>query len=151
MPETAYIANTTDLTAVANAIRTKGGTSGQLSFPNGFVSAIGNISGGSFSTAEVTLNITLPAGKTLGHEGYEYTLAFPNSSDSVGVWGEANNHICNVILYNGEATGFLVGPEDTDEYIHPDIVGTPTITGNITYSEGAFTITGDGTITATYE
>lgn len=29
-----------DLTSIANAIRTKGGTSSQLSFPNGFVSAI---------------------------------------------------------------------------------------------------------------
>ncbi len=35
-----YIASGTDLTSVANAIRTKGGTSGQLSFPSGFVSAI---------------------------------------------------------------------------------------------------------------
>ena len=46
MPETAYMANTTDLTAVANAIRTKGGTSEQLSFPNGFVSAIDGLGGG---------------------------------------------------------------------------------------------------------
>lgn len=36
----------TDLTSVANAIRTKGGTSGQLAFPDGFVSAIQAISGG---------------------------------------------------------------------------------------------------------
>lgn len=35
-----------DLTSVANAIRTKGGTSGQLAFPAGFVSAIEAISGG---------------------------------------------------------------------------------------------------------
>jgi hypothetical protein len=35
-----------DLTSVANAIRTKGGTSAQLAFPAGFVSAINDISGG---------------------------------------------------------------------------------------------------------
>lgn len=35
-----------DLTSVANAIRTKSGTSSQLSFPNGFVSEINNISPG---------------------------------------------------------------------------------------------------------
>lgn len=35
-----------DLTSVANAIRTKGGTSAQLAFPAGFVSAINAISGG---------------------------------------------------------------------------------------------------------
>lgn len=41
-----YIASDTDLTAVANAIRTKGGTSAQLAFPAGFVSAIGAITTG---------------------------------------------------------------------------------------------------------
>lgn len=35
-----------DLTSVANAIRSKGGTSSQLAFPSGFVSAIGDISTG---------------------------------------------------------------------------------------------------------
>ena len=35
-----YLTNTADLTAVANAIRAKGGTSAQLVYPNGFVSAI---------------------------------------------------------------------------------------------------------------
>lgn len=38
-----------NLTSVANAIRTKGGTSGSLSFPSGFVSAIGNLGGGGAS------------------------------------------------------------------------------------------------------
>lgn len=38
----------TDLTAVANAIRAKGGTSAQLAFPAGFVSAIQAIETGSF-------------------------------------------------------------------------------------------------------
>ena len=42
----AYIVSGTDLTAVANAIRTAGETSDPLSFPSGFVTAIGNISGG---------------------------------------------------------------------------------------------------------
>lgn len=43
-----------DLTSVANAIRTKGGTSAQLAFPNGFISAIQNIeTGGDVLTNEV--------------------------------------------------------------------------------------------------
>lgn len=53
-----YIVKDTELTSVANAIRTAGGTNSLLSFPNGFVSAVGNISdGGSsdFSTATVTV------------------------------------------------------------------------------------------------
>ena len=41
-----YIVDGSDLTSVANTIRTKGGTSGSLSFPNGWNSAINAISGG---------------------------------------------------------------------------------------------------------
>ena len=40
-----------DLTSVANAIRTRGGTSAQLAFPNGFVSAVGAI-GNQYSAAD---------------------------------------------------------------------------------------------------
>lgn len=36
----------TSLTAVADAIRAKGGTSGQLEFPGGFVSAVEAIQAG---------------------------------------------------------------------------------------------------------
>lgn len=46
-----------DLTSVANAIRTKGGTSAQLAFPAGFVSAINDISGGG-PTPEVPTGYT---------------------------------------------------------------------------------------------
>lgn len=38
-----YLTNTTDLTAVANAIRSKGGTTDPLVYPDGFVTAINNI------------------------------------------------------------------------------------------------------------
>lgn len=41
-----YLVEGTDLTSVANAIRTKGGTSASLGFPSDFITAIGNISGG---------------------------------------------------------------------------------------------------------
>lgn len=65
-----YIVSDTNLTAVANAIRTKGGTSEQLEFPDDFVSAIGDIQtgGGSSVTVEplsVTENgtYTAPTGK----------------------------------------------------------------------------------------
>ena len=41
-----YLTTDTELTSIANAIRTKGGTQVQLSFPTEFVSAINAISGG---------------------------------------------------------------------------------------------------------
>ena len=41
-----YIATDTDLTAVADAIRQKGGTSADLEWPTDYITAIGNIQGG---------------------------------------------------------------------------------------------------------
>jgi len=41
-----YLVTDTELTSIANAIRTKGGTSASLTFPTGFVSAINDIQTG---------------------------------------------------------------------------------------------------------
>lgn len=41
-----YLTNTADLTSVADAIRAKGGTTGQMVYPDGFVSAINAITTG---------------------------------------------------------------------------------------------------------
>lgn len=59
-----YIASSTDLTSIANAIRTKGGTSAQLAFPSGFVSAIEAIptGGGSSVPPWVTSTETVTIG-----------------------------------------------------------------------------------------
>ena len=58
-----YRVDGTDLTSVADAIRTKGGTSDALEFPDGFVEAIGNISGGGSTliTKSITANGTYSA------------------------------------------------------------------------------------------
>ena len=48
----------TDLTSVANAIRTKGGTSAQLAFPAGFVSAVQAIPTGVTPTGTKQISIT---------------------------------------------------------------------------------------------
>ena len=64
-----YITNTTDLTSVANAIRTKGGTSASLTYPTGFVNAINAIPSGGGDTppdpandGKVHLYISIPDG-----------------------------------------------------------------------------------------
>ena len=73
-----------DLTSVANAIRTKGGTSAQLAFPAGFVTAIGNISGGGGGSAtliekSITANGTYNASSD-NADGYSKVVAnVPNS------------------------------------------------------------------------
>ena len=53
-----YLTNTTDLTKVAAAIREKGGTSDPLVYPDGFVTAIGNIQTGGGSAAGAPGDIT---------------------------------------------------------------------------------------------
>lgn len=60
-----YLTTDTDLTAVANAIRTKGGTSAPLTFPAGFVSAVEAIEtggGGGEWTSEGIATNTEPNG-----------------------------------------------------------------------------------------
>ena len=56
-----YLTNTVDLTAVANAIREKGGTSEQLACPDGFVAAIQAIQTG----APLQIAVTTNAGATV--------------------------------------------------------------------------------------
>lgn len=69
---TEYLTNDTDLKKVADAIRTKGGTTDPLVYPDGFAEAIGNIQTGSPEqeksvtiTANGTTEITPDAGKLL--------------------------------------------------------------------------------------
>lgn len=50
-----------DLTSVANAIRTKGGTSASLSFPQGFVDAVDAISGGGGASLHMHTGSFTPA------------------------------------------------------------------------------------------
>lgn len=57
-----YLTTDTDLTAVANAIRSKGGTSAQISFPDGFVSAIGAIPTGGGGAVLVSSGEITPTG-----------------------------------------------------------------------------------------
>lgn len=56
-----YLTNTADLTAVADAIRAKGGTAAQLVYPDGFVSAIQAIQTG----APLQIVVTTSAGATV--------------------------------------------------------------------------------------
>ena len=56
-----YLTNTTDLTKVASAIREKGGTSDQLVYPDGFVTAIQAIQTGT----ELQIIVTVTSGATV--------------------------------------------------------------------------------------
>ena len=60
-----YLTNTTDLTAVADAIRAKGGTAAQLVYPSGFVSAIQAIQTGGTAKPEQEKTVTITANGTV--------------------------------------------------------------------------------------
>ena len=55
-----YLVTDTELTSIADAIRTKGGTSASLEFPTEFVSAIGNIPSGGGSAKTVNISLFMP-------------------------------------------------------------------------------------------
>ena len=68
-----------DLTAVADAIRTKGGTSAQLAFPDGFVSAVQAIEG----APDLQIVVTTSAGATVTATNGSKTIS--GTADSTGV------------------------------------------------------------------
>ena len=73
-----YLVQDTSLTAVADAIRSKGGTSEALAFPAGFVFAIAAIeAGGSGGDGEVTPPTTPTDGKTRVYIHLEYGRTSP--------------------------------------------------------------------------
>lgn len=112
-----------DLTSVANAIRTKGGTSAQLAFPSGFVSAIGDISGDSGGNANVSQDAN----------GY---LVVDDAAPSGG-GGNTNVLLASfvaeqnvsTIQISGDFSGYnlylleLVGSANATEWIYPEFNG----------------------------
>ena len=69
-----YSVNQSDLVSVANAIRTKGGTSETLVFPAGFVSAVQAIQAGGGGTIPAALSKDVNFYDYDGTLLYSYTL-----------------------------------------------------------------------------
>lgn len=74
-----YLTTDTELTSIADAIRTKGGTTAQLTYPTGFVSAINDIQTGGGTVENAASLYAANTGNkyeiTLGNSGtyQEYT------------------------------------------------------------------------------
>lgn len=79
MPDSKYIINGSSLTSIANAIRTKTGSNGNLTFPTGFVSAIGGISGG-----DDIMVVTLTYDWNLGNYSANKTISEINTAIQAG-------------------------------------------------------------------
>lgn len=97
---TDYIVSGADLTAVANKIRSKGGTSAQLEFPTEFVSAIEAISGG---------------GSTLGTKTITQNGTYNASSDSLDGYSQVT-----VNVSGGGSTNILSGTDEPTASVGSD-------------------------------
>ncbi len=119
-----------DLTSIANAIRTKGGTSAQLAFPAGFVSAVQAIpSGGGGMTVEPK-TVSFQNGRTSGSiiltrvtcDAYTTGFGIGAATGSVTV----NNTISvKMALFNGDTIVFHSNPKVTSiKYNGEDVAFT---------------------------
>lgn len=106
-----------DLTAVANAIRTKGGTSAQIAFPAGFVSAVNAIptggGGGGLSDFELLTEINI----TESVNAITYTIP-DNAIASGSVFIVLNNVTHNedwvYTQFASSGAGYYPGKSSTD-------------------------------------
>jgi hypothetical protein len=92
-----YLTNDTDLGAVADAIRTKGGTSADLVFPGGFVDAISAISGGGVlgvTQDEDGYLVLSPVSSGGGNPGEEFEWASSAQIVTVGANTAASTQDC---------------------------------------------------------
>ena len=91
----------TDLSSVADAIRVKGGTSGQLAFPGGFVSAVQAIPTGTTPTGTKQISITANGTTTEDVTDYasaEITVNVPSAGDYVAAdWLDVQKPSGNII------------------------------------------------------
>lgn len=125
-----YLVTDTELTSVANAIRTKGGTSASLSFPTEFVSAIENIPTGSASPTEKDVNFYDYDG-TLLHsytvQEFANVTALPPNPSHTGLTAQGWNYTLAQIRTELTAYGrcnigqmYITDDGKTRLYIHID-------------------------------
>lgn len=142
-----YICSDTDLTSIADAIRTKGGTSAELVFPAEFVSAIANIPSGStfpyeHEVGEFTATSAQASTDTIT---ISYTGTHSEQPSAIFLWDTtdptiwATNFIKCLMLFNGK--GANVKPDATSGTIwgfYATYVGSTNFYG-FTVSSGSFT------------
>ena len=110
-----YKVSGTDLASIANAIRTKGGTSSQLSFPLDFVSAIGNIptSQPVLTTKSISANGTYNASSD-NADGYSQVTVAVNQRYVVGTFtGTTNGEAKSITIPyqgNGHPVACIIFP-----------------------------------------
>lgn len=126
-----YITNTTDLTKVANAIRTKGGTSSPLEYPDEFVTAIQDISGG----ASNFVHGTFTTGSTAGASSIEIPYTGNGYPVMALVVVEGGAYVSGTDWYNS-VQRYAVGQWTMTKSV---MSSTPTYTTSGTQNQGVTT------------
>lgn len=151
-----YLTNTTELTAVADAIREKTGDERDLIFPNGFVDAIGGISSGA-SSYNITINLTNPINAN-GCHGIAVYAIIDDTKDSVGNFENieyiltiSNPESSTTITLDAFYYGISITLNGLSVYVSSEPITTGKI-GRFTNGEWSgeiwdFLIGSDGTIT----
>lgn len=134
-----------DLTTVANAIRTKGGTSAQLAFPSGFASAIAAIpSGGGTYQAKTGIDPTTSSQTIQPDSGFDALSsvqinAMPSGTAGTptATKGTVSNHSVSVTPSVTNTTGYITGSTKTGTAVTVSaselVSGSETKTANGTY------------------
>lgn len=105
-----YLVDGADLTSIANAIRTKGGTSAQLAFPQGFADAIAAIPTGGTPTGTKQISITANGTTT------EDVAAYANAEITVNVQGGGGWTIDEITRYAGITGNIEITNSSIGEY-----------------------------------
>lgn len=124
-----------NLTSVANAIRAKSGGTGQLAFPAGFVSEIGNISGGGggFDRGEFTPETnTLVATFNVSKQITGFVIFASQSPYTKG----ANTRVCGCLIYDQDPTSVKVG-------VGSNVSGN---SGSVGFGSSNFSVSQDGNV-----
>ena len=140
-----------DLTSVANAIRTKGGTSASLAFPADFVSAIAaiptgggglsGVDGGIYTPASETSTFSVPVNATYSHIVFISTSPFSSMIHATGsrtvamAYGDSNQDqfVAGFRSSDGGDKDFVTPANDWRGQIS---FGSSTISGSF-YGNGA--------------
>lgn len=151
-----YLVTDTELTSIADAIRTKGGTSESLEFPTDFVSAIENIpSGGGGGNYEITVSLTNPISSSDFDYCNIYEAVNPDFEEAMD-----GTPLATISTATGSATvsissasyGIVVSPEGNWGATYAD--SNVTCTGKIIIAKGSsifvtarmYLVGSDGTI-----
>ena len=128
-----YLVTDTELSDIADAIRAKGGTSAQLSFPNGYTTAIAAIPTGINPSG--TINIT-SAGTTDVTNYAIASVAAGTEGTPTATKGAVNNHAIAVTPSVTNSAGYITGGTKT---------GTAVSVAASEVVSGTYTVTGSGT------